>query len=63
MSNCKTCKNAVFCETWGEWKCVPKKRRVYDIDLGLCTLYKEGEPKMTCGCETCQGREKEEPND
>lgn len=42
----KTCRNALFDETWGEYKCKELKKRIqscYNLCVG-CKFYAKGEP-------------------
>ena len=57
---CPKCVNSVRCETWGEWKCLAQKKRIYGYkkltDQAQCKFYKKRgkdfkEPK--CQCEDC----------
>ena len=39
--NCKTCRYALLDETWGEYKCRKKQRKVYDPEEeNNCVYYK-----------------------
>ena len=48
MTKCEICKNAIFNELWGSYKCkvrntsVPKDSR----ERNTCTSYKKGKPKV-----------------
>lgn len=59
MIKCADCENAIFCESWGEYKCAVKEMHMRDIIM--CDQYKKGKdvPKK-CRCETCQEREGDE---
>lgn len=37
--DCTTCKNVIFNEQWGEWKCKLKERSVYILEGRKCTDY------------------------
>lgn len=37
--DCKTCKNAIFSETWGEWRCKLLKITVVPAQYNKCTGY------------------------
>ena len=54
---CPTCSNSVRCNTYAEWKCIVKKRRIYEYaDITLCPDYKKRPAKwkeMKCRCEDC----------
>lgn len=58
--SCTDCIHAVFCSSWGEYKCLVKERRIYEPEneARRCKDYKkapkkssEDEPK--CQCKTC----------
>lgn len=54
---CPSCVNSIFCDTWGEWKCLVKERRIY-VYAGMttCKDYKKrGKDfkKRKCQCEDC----------
>lgn len=34
--NCTTCSKAIFCESWGEYKCKERKEWIADTDEGAC---------------------------
>ena len=41
-SNCYHCKNAIFDEVFGEYKCRIRKRYIYDVDANTgCKDYKK----------------------
>lgn len=52
---CASCSNSIRCDTWAEWKCSVKKRRIYEV-LTKCESYIK-RPKnfkeMRCGCKDC----------
>lgn len=55
--NCTTCSKAIFCESWGEYKCKERKIRIHDTNEGAyCGLYSKGTPSTDCHCETCEER-------
>lgn len=56
MKSCKTCKYAIFCPTWGDYKCTERKRRMKDPDADgeACGLYVQGEPSQECHCDDCE---------
>ena len=61
-SLCPTCSNSICCETWAEWKCTAKKRRIYGWkETTECKEYKK-RPKnwkeMLCRCEDCLKNDK-----
>lgn len=48
MENCKTCKNAIFDEIWGDYKCKVNHLVIYNAqDVEGCVYYKKGEPKIS----------------
>lgn len=52
--NCTTCAEAIFCESFGEYKCKTRKEWIYDTDEGAyCRLYSKGTPSTDCHCEVC----------
>lgn len=55
---CNDCVSSRWCKTWGEVKCVAKKRRIYGYKtLTECKEYKKrpaGWKEMPCRCEDCQ---------
>lgn len=62
IRNCESCKHAIFCPTWGQWKCVKYAEWQYDVDLMIdCTDYEEEKPEVVaakpCHCETCMERD------
>lgn len=62
MNSCKDgCKHAVFCETWGEYKCLKKKRHISLLLSGCyCGEYEKGTCDISeCHCEACEGRVKD----
>jgi hypothetical protein len=54
---CPTCVSSIFCDTYGEVKCLVHKRRIYGYKTMMtCGSYKKRpkdfkEPK--CQCESC----------
>lgn len=60
--NCTNCKNAIFCEAWGEYKCTLFEKRIYNAgDKTPCQHYKTGNPlSKECHCEDCMNEIKEE---
>lgn len=41
-SNCYTCKNAIFDEQWGEYKCRLRKKYIYNVESNTgCKDYKK----------------------
>lgn len=55
-TSCKTCKNCIFNETWGEYKCKAQEKRILNPRLGgiRCKDYKPGQ------MQTAQTKEEEE---
>lgn len=48
MENCKTCKNAIFDEIWGDFKCKHSHLVVYNPeDVNGCVHYEKGKPKIS----------------
>lgn len=61
-SLCPACSNSIRCETWAEWKCTARKRRIYGwVDLTLGKKYKK-RPKNwkepPCRCKDCLENDK-----
>lgn len=59
MPDCKSCIHAIFCPTWGDYKCVKLAVRLKSdrkVLMTPCHLY-EGRPKnfmeKPCRCEDC----------
>ena len=54
---CPKCVNAIFCNTWGEWKCTAQGRRIYGYKtMTECKFYKKrGKDfkESPCRCEDC----------
>ena len=54
---CASCTQSIYCDTWGEWKCKAKEKRIYNFKtITNCEYYKKRdknfkEPK--CQCENC----------
>ena len=57
VHNCKDCAHSVFCETWGEYKCLKHEIRKYN-SADICEDYTEDPNKeeKSCHCETCEER-------
>lgn len=58
---CPTCANAIFCDTWGQFKCTVKERRITGYKtMTVCGDYKK-RPKdfkePLCHCEDCMKNE------
>ena len=65
--SCIDCIHAVYCSSWGEYKCLVKERRIYEPEneARRCKDYKKaskksGEDSPKCQCKHCQARESEE---
>lgn len=57
MARCENCESAIFCDTWGEYKCLKKLRRVRDGEADNCADYKKRKDEMPdCQCEDCMNR-------
>ena len=65
--SCMDCKNSIFCNTFGEFKCTVKQRRIYEPenDARDCPDFEkerrgknEEEPK--CHCKHCMSRSGED---
>lgn len=53
--NCTTCSNAIFCESWGGYKCKERKEWIPNTDEEVyCELYFKGIPSTDCHCKTCE---------
>ena len=61
--SCMDCENSIWCDTWSEFKCVIKQRRIYEPENDAldCEDFKrerrgknEAEPK--CRCKHCLRR-------
>lgn len=59
---CSDCVNGIWCETWGENKCMVNKRRIYSGDIlgSKCKDYKKRgkdfKPRR-CQCKDCLNNE------
>lgn len=60
-SLCSSCSNAIFCNTWTEWKCLVKKKRIYDYeDMLVCKSYNKKPnhwKEVKCRCKFCLANE------
>lgn len=60
IEKCLTCNNGIWCDTWAEWKCTKKQKRVYDQNERVdCTDYDKrsrGAVAAQCQCEDCLKR-------
>ena len=57
LNLCPNCTSAIFCDTWGQFKCTAKKRYISNYRVVLqCESYKK-RPKdykdRKCQCEDC----------
>lgn len=55
MKNCKNCSNSIFCDTWGEWKCVTRTLR-YSEPVEDCEDFVKrsaGWKEKKCQCKDC----------
>lgn len=54
---CPTCTNAIRCDTWAEWRCSIKEKRIYGYKtMTVCGSYKKrpkGFKERPCRCEDC----------
>ena len=60
-SLCSKCNNSIWCDTWAEWKCKAKKRRIYNYkEVVKCDSYSK-RPKdfkeTRCQCDDCNENE------
>lgn len=54
---CKNCEYAIFCETFGEYKCKLYKKRIYFPDLERsCHVPKKTKEEKQCHCRVCEER-------
>ena len=61
MITCKSCEHAIYCPSWGEYRCVKKMKRIMDpVDLD-CETFEKRKPGRVkpCNCNTCMERAKE----
>lgn len=59
---CKNCEHAIFCPTWGEYKCVKHSRKFISYLVGCKDHKPRGKDfeEKPCRCETCEGRIKDD---
>lgn len=52
---CMTCAYAIFCPSWGEYKCEVKQHRIPVWRGNKCTHYKQKtkDDERKCHCMTC----------
>lgn len=62
VKNCTTCTEAIFCSSWGRYRCNIRKIRIRldDNECAYCGLYKKGKPDADCQCKTCMERSRED---
>lgn len=56
---CFACKNAVFCPTWGQYKCTKFCKVIYDVDILREQCFEKSKTSILdkkCRCETCLER-------
>jgi len=61
MTKCETCERAIFCESWGDYKCEWKQGRIYK-KIKTCKGYKKKAAdfeEKKCHCLVCMSRESE----
>ena len=53
---CKECAHAVFCPSWGEYKCLLYQHRVYFPEMSRSCFVKATTPVLDkkCNCLTCR---------
>ena len=56
-SLCSSCSNAIRCNTWAEWRCSVKKKRIYNHkEMTDCESYKKRPnnwKETPCQCKFC----------
>lgn len=52
MNNCKSCKNAIFNELWGDYKCKIDQIIHHPDEKMVCEHYKKGIPSKSKKTET-----------
>lgn len=59
-----TCAEAIFCPSWGEYKCQVRKITITNPEeCAFCGLYKKGKPSTDCHCEVCEERRMSDDKD
>lgn len=57
MSFCPSCTNSIRCNTWAEWKCRVKERRIYNYaEMTSCPNYIKRDKNFKeslCQCDDC----------
>lgn len=60
---CKECEHAIFCETFGEYKCRLYTKRIYFPDLDrTCYVPRKSDPTK-CRCLVCEEQAADMEND
>ena len=58
---CASCTQSIYCDTWSEWKCKAKEKRIYNFKtLTECEYYKKRDKNFKeprCQCESCLGND------
>jgi len=59
---CKECEHAIFCETFGEYKCKARNMTIYNLEAYKdCEFFKTTKTvNMKCRCKNCQIRTEDE---
>lgn len=54
---CASCTHSIYCDTWSEWKCKAKEKRIYNYKtIADCKYYKKRDKNFKeskCQCENC----------
>ena len=61
MNKCEDCANAIYCQSWGEFKCEVKQARLRK-KVRVCKSYKKKDAnaeEKKCHCLICMARENE----
>lgn len=56
---CVNCKHALFCLSWGDYKCTKRSFRIRDAETTSCDLFELSKTNMEdrkCHCEACSER-------
>ena len=58
---CKNCEHAIFCKSWGEYKCLHHARKFTTGLVGCKNHKKQGKDfkKRLCQCDSCVEARKE----
>lgn len=57
--SCRTCEHCVFCQTWGDYKCIMHSVRRPPA-MPVCDEYKKSKKDIfsrKCRCDICMGRD------